>query len=69
MSDKIYQRRDCRLYKLSESNSEYVKNCRMFNGELKTIVDTSKLNISMLKNAIPFFKDKKIVCNIHLKEL
>ena len=37
----------------------------MFNGELKTIVDTKKLNISSLQNAIPFFKDKTVVCNIH----
>lgn len=37
----------------------------MFNGELKSIVDTKKLNISLLQNAVPFFKDKDIVCNIH----
>jgi hypothetical protein len=37
----------------------------MFNGELKTIVDVNKLNISLLKNSISFFSDKQIVCNIH----
>jgi len=37
----------------------------MFNGKLKTIIDSKKLNISLLKNATPFFKDKDIVCNIH----
>jgi hypothetical protein len=37
----------------------------MLNGELKTVIDTEKLNISMLRNATPFFKEKKVVCNIH----
>lgn len=37
----------------------------MFNGKLKTIVDTKKLNISLLKNAVSFFKDKEVVCNLH----
>lgn len=65
MSEQICTEKESRLYTLSKSNSEYVKKCRMFSGELKTIVDTKKLNISLLKNATPFFKDKNIVCNIH----
>ena len=37
----------------------------MLSGELKTVVDTGKLNISMLQNAVSFFKDKQVVCNLH----
>lgn len=37
----------------------------MLNGELKTIVDTDKLNISLLQNSTAFFKDKSVVCNVH----
>jgi hypothetical protein len=50
---------------LSKDQAEYIKYFRMFSGELKTVVDTSKLNISLLQNAKAFFKDKEIVCNIH----
>lgn len=65
MSERICTKKESRLYTLSKSKSEYVKHCRMFSGELKTIIDTKKLNISLLKNARPFFKEKDIVCNIH----
>lgn len=37
----------------------------MLNGELKTIVDTDKLNISLLANATPFFSGKHIVSVLH----
>jgi hypothetical protein len=61
----MYTTKESRLFTLSKDKSEYVKNCRMFNGELKTIIDTKKLNISLLQNSVPFFKEKTVVCNIH----
>lgn len=65
LAEKICSQKESRLYTLSKNQAEYIKYCRMFSGELKTIVDTSSLNISLLQNAVSFFKEKEIVCNIH----
>lgn len=37
----------------------------MLNGDLQTVVDSQKLNISLLANATPFFKGKQIISMLH----
>lgn len=37
----------------------------MLNGDLQTVVDTEKLNISLLANATPFFNGKQIISILH----
>jgi hypothetical protein len=63
--EKMVAKGGSNLYSLYENKSEYVNVCRMLSGDLKTVVDTDKLNISLLQNAIPFFKGKKVVSIVH----
>ena len=65
LGEKMSIEQESCLYPLSKNKSEYVKNCHLFDGTLKTIVDVSKLNMSLLMNATSFLEGKEYVLVAH----
>lgn len=53
------------LYTLSEDLNEYTRYHRMLDGSLKNVVDTSKLNVSLLANSSKYFKDRDYAVILH----
>lgn len=65
LSNKIINNQTSQLWSLSENKNEYNKNLRLLNGSLQTVVDVSKLNVSLLANSIDFLKDKVYIIVLH----
>ena len=65
LSNKIIDNQTGQLWSLSEDKNEYNKNLRLLNGSLQTIVDVSKLNVSLLANSVDFLKDKVYIIVLH----
>lgn len=65
LTNKIIDNQTGQLWSLSEDKNEYNKNLRLLNGSLQTIVDVSKLNVSLLANSVDFFKDKAYIVVLH----
>lgn len=65
LSEKLIKSQTGQLWNISEDSSEYARNLRLLDGSLKTIVDTDKLNISLLANSLSFFKDKAYLIVLH----
>lgn len=65
LSNKIIDNQTGQLWSLSEDKNEYNKNLRLLNGSLQTVVDVSKLNISLLANSVDFLKEKVYIIVIH----
>jgi hypothetical protein len=65
LSNKIIYNQTGQLWSLSEDKNEYNKNLRLLNGSLQTVVDVSKLNVSLLANSIDFLKDKVYIIVLH----
>lgn len=65
MIEKIIAGKNSNLYSLSTDNNEYTKNHRMLDGSLKTVLDSEKLNVSLLANASDYFKNKDYVVVLH----
>lgn len=65
LTNKLIDNQTGQLWSLSEDNNEYNKNIRLLNGSLQTVVDVSKLNVSLLANSVDFFRDKVYIIVIH----
>jgi hypothetical protein len=65
LSNKIIDNQTGQLWSLSEDKNEYNKNLRLLNGSLQTVVDVSKLNVSLLANSTDFLKDKVYLIIVH----
>lgn len=65
LSNKIVNNQTGQLWSLSENKNEYNRNLRLLNGSLQTIVDVSKLNVSLLANSVDFLKDKVYIIVVH----
>lgn len=63
--DKIKSERCCTLWTLSKDLNEYNRYHRMLDGSLKNIVDTSKLNVSLLANSSHYFKEQDYAVILH----
>ena len=50
LGEKIVAEQTGQLWNLSEDKKQYDRFISLLNGSLKTVVDVSKLNISMLQN-------------------
>jgi hypothetical protein len=65
LSNKLIDSQTGQLWSLSEDKNEYNKNLRLLNGSLETVVDVSKLNVSLLSNSVDFLKDKVYIIVLH----
>lgn len=65
LSNKIIDNQTGQLWSLSEDKNEYNKNLRLLNGSLQTIVDVSKLNVSLLANSVDFLEGKVYIIVVH----
>lgn len=63
--NKIISKQNCQLWALSENHVEYNKFHRMFDGTLKTVVDTKKLNMCLLAEQTDYFKSKNFHIIVH----
>ncbi|MGK0363027.1 MAG: hypothetical protein ACI85O_000068 [Saprospiraceae bacterium] len=65
LSNKIIDNQTGQLWSLSEDTNEYNRNLRLLDGSLQTIVDVSKLNVSLLVNNVDFLQDKVYIIVVH----
>jgi len=65
LSGKLVDNQTGQLWSLSEDTAEYTKYRRLLDGTLKTVVDTEKINTSLLNNSIDYFKDKEYIVVLH----
>ena len=65
MIEKLISTKRSNLYTISEDTNEYTRNHRMLDGSLKTVLDSEKLNISLLANNSEYFKDRDYVVVLH----
>lgn len=65
LSEKLLENQTGQLWSLSEDKNEYNRNLRLLNGSLQTVVDVSKLNVSLLVNSVDFFKNKVYIIVLH----
>ena len=63
--EKIIGGKNSNIYSISTDKNEYTKNHRMLDGSLKTVLDSNKLNVSLLANATDYFKTKDYVVVLH----
>lgn len=65
LSNKIIDNQTGQLWSLSDDKNEYNRNLRLLDGSLQTIVDVSKLNVSLLANSVDFLKNKGYIIVLH----
>lgn len=65
LGEKIVAEQTGRLWNLSEDKKQYDKFVSLLNGSLKTVVDVSKLNISMLQNNQEEFRNNECLIILH----
>jgi hypothetical protein len=65
LSNKLIDNQTGQLWSLSDDKNEYNRNLRLLNGSLQTVVDVSKLNVSLLANSIDFLQNKVYIIILH----
>lgn len=65
LGKKIVAEQTGQLWNLSDDKKQYDRFISLLNGSLKTVVDVSKLNISMLQNNEAEFRNKECLIIVH----
>lgn len=65
LTEKLVTAQTGKLWSLSEDRNEYNRNKSLLDGSLKTVVDTKKLNYSLLVNAESYFREKSTFLVLH----